>query len=132
MARRHGFGAEITSRPQEIGELHRLVAAHARDRRLAAQIGIGELVDYRGAETALEIEHVMRNAKERGDTPGIMDVLPGTARALAPDGGAVVVELQRDADDIETLLHQQRGGHRAVDAARHGDDYAALGRLLRE
>ena len=54
----------------------------------------------------------------------------GAARALAAGGGAVVVELQRDADHLEALLDQQRRRHRAVDAARHGDDHAAVARRL--
>ena len=36
--------------------------------------------------------------------------------------GAVVVKLQRHTDDVITLGFQQRGGHREIDAAGHGDD----------
>ena len=37
-------------------------------------------------------------------------------------GGAMIVELQRDADDVVALGLQQRGGHGGIDAAGHGDD----------
>ena len=36
----------------------------------------------------------------RGDAPGIMDVLSGTAGTLSPDRLAMIVKLERDADDI--------------------------------
>ncbi len=125
-------GAEIARRRQQVAELHRLVAAHAGDRRLAARVGIGEIVDHVAAEAALVVEHVMRDAQPLGDARGVMDVLPGAACALLRQGRAVVVELQRDADDVEPLLDQQRRGHRAVDAAGHGDDDAAVARRLVE
>ncbi len=40
--------------------------------------------------------------------------------------GAVVVELQRDADDVIALGLEQRGRHRQIDAAGHGDDDAGV------
>src|SRR5438034_6636292 len=36
--------------------------------------------------------------------------------------GAVIVKLQGHADDVVALGLEQRGRHRRVDAARHGDD----------
>ena len=67
------------------------------------EIAVGETVDHRLAEAAFVIEHVMRNADALGDAPGVVDVLAGAAGALAMDRGAVVVELQRDADDVVAL-----------------------------
>ena len=93
-------------------------------------IGIGEIVDHVFAEAALVIEHVMRDAERLGDARGIADILAGAAGALAPRRGAVIVELQGDADDLAALLDEQRGRDRAVDAARHGDDNAARRRLV--
>src|SRR5258708_28113149 len=52
----------------------------------------------------------------------IVNVASGAARALAMGGRAVVIKLQRDADDIITLGFQQRSRHRRIDTARHGDD----------
>jgi hypothetical protein len=68
----------------------------------------------------------VRNADTLGDPAGVMDILAGAARALAMGGGAVVVELQRDADDIVALGDEQRGGDRGIDAARHGDHHARV------
>ena len=39
---------------------------------------------------------------------------------------AVVVKLQRDADDVVALGLEQRRRHRGIDAARHGDDDAGV------
>ena len=61
----------------------------------------------------------MRNAEPIRDVPGIMDVLAGTAGALAVGGRAMIVELQGDADDIIALGLEQRRGRRRIDAAGH-------------
>src|SRR5579883_1757383 len=95
------IGAEVARGRQEVAELDRLVAAHARDRCFAAQIGIGEIVDDGATEALLVIENVMRDAEALGDARGIANVGAGAARALAPDRRAVVIELQGDADHLE-------------------------------
>jgi len=41
----------------------------------------------------------------------------------------MVVELQGDADDVIALALEQRGGHRAVDAAGHGDDDSLVAKI---
>jgi hypothetical protein len=64
----------------------------------------------------------MRNADPLGDIARVMDVLTGAAGALAMGGRAMIVELQRDADDVVALGLQQRGRHRGIDPAGHGDD----------
>ena len=56
----------------------------------------------------------------------VVDVLARAAGALAVGRGAVVVELQRHADDVVALGLEQRGRHRGVDAAGHGDDDAGV------
>ena len=54
----------------------------------------------------------MRNADPLGDVAGVVNVLPGAAGALAMGGGAMVVKLQGDADDVIALGLQQRSRHR--------------------
>ena len=66
----------------------------------------------------------MRNADALGHGAGVMDVAAGAAGALAVGCSAVIVELQRDADDVVAGIGQKRGGDRGIDAARHGDDDA--------
>ena len=91
---------ELAGPRQEIGELDRLVAADAGHRRVARDIAVDEIVDHRFAEAALEIEHIMGDAELGRDPAGIMDVLAGAAGALAPHRLAMIVELERDADDL--------------------------------
>ena len=86
------------------------------------RIAIREILDDGFAKTAFVVQHVVRNAEAFGDVAGVVNVLPGAAGALAMGGRAMIVELQGDADDVIALGLQQRGRHRRIDAARHGDD----------
>ena len=115
-------GAELARGRQQIAELDRAVALDAWHRRLARGVAVGEIIDHRFAKTALVVQHVMRDADPLGDIAGVVDVLPGAAGALAMGGRAMIVQLQRDADDVIPLGLQQRSRHRRIDAARHGDD----------
>ena len=122
MPRCQRIGAEIARRFQQVAELDALVAADARDRRLAAAVALGEILDDRFAEPGLVIEHVMRDAEKFGDARCIADILSRAAGPLAAGRGAVVIKLQCDADDLEPGARQQRRDHRGVDAARHRHD----------
>jgi hypothetical protein len=64
----------------------------------------------------------MRDADPLGDIARIVDVLPGAAGALAMGSRPMIVKLQRDADDVVPFGLQQRGRHRGIDAAGHGDN----------
>ena len=119
------LGAQLARRIHQIGELHFLVAAHAGDRRLAARIGIGEILDHVLAEAAFVIQHIMRNADGFGDAFGVVDILPGTAGAFFLLH-RVRIELQGDADHVIALTLEQRGGDGGIHAARHGGDNTAF------
>ena len=113
-------------------ELHGLVAADAGNGRLAAQVGVGEILDHLLAEAAFIVEHVVGDAHGVGGRARIMDVLAGAAGALLLDGLAVVVELQGDAHHLIAGPSQEGGGHGGVDAARHGrNDARANGQAHR-
>ena len=124
MAGRQHLGAELARGLQQVAELDRLIAVHARHRRFAGHVALGETVDHRFLEAALVVEDVMRNADPFGHRAGVMDVAAGAAGALAMGRGAVIVKLQRDADDVVSGVGQKRRGDRGIDAARHGDDDA--------
>jgi hypothetical protein len=124
MARRQRRGAERLGPGKEIGELDRLIAAHARHRGLAGQIAVGEIVDDGLAELRFEIEDVMRNVEPGGDPAGIVDIAPGAAGPGLAGRGAVIIELQGDADDVVARMLEQAGDHRRIHAARHGHDDA--------
>ncbi len=104
--------AKVACGRQEIAKLDALIASNARDRSFAALIGVGEILDDFFAKPILVIEYVMGDAEPLGDARGVVDVLPGAAGALARDSGAVVVKLQRNADDLEAALGQHGRGHR--------------------
>ena len=114
--------AEFARGRQQIAKLDRAVALDAGHRRFAQCIAVGEIVDHQFAKAALVIQHVVRDADPLGDIARIVDVLPGAAGALAMGGRAMIVKLQRDADDVVAFGLQQRSRHRGIDAARHGDD----------
>ncbi len=132
VAGRERLGAELARGRQQIVELDRLVALHARHRRLARHVALGETVDHRRLEAALIVEHVMRNADVAGDPAGVVDVAPRAAGALAVARFAVVVKLQRDPDHVIAFGLEQRRGDRRVDAARHGNDDAGVARRTLE
>ena len=64
----------------------------------------------------------MRNPDPFRDIARVVDILTGAAGALAMGRRTMIVELQRDADDVVAFGLQQRGRHRGIDAAGHGDD----------
>ena len=128
MAGRQELGAEFARGLEQVAEFDRLIALHARHRRLAGNVALGEAVDHRFLEAALVIEHVMRNADALGDGAGVMNVAAGATGALAVRRRPVIVELQRDADHVVAGLGKQRRRDRRIDAARHGDDNARVGR----
>ena len=127
---RHAVGLQIPRRRQQVAELDPLVAADAGHRRRPGEIGVGELVDHAFPEAVLVVEHVVREPHRLGDPPRVVNVAPGAAGALPACGRAVVVELQRDADDVVALFGQHRRHDRAVDTPRHRDDDARVTRGL--
>ena len=124
VARRHGLGAQVAGDVQQVAELDRLIAADAGDRGLALQIGVGELIDHSVLEPALVVQDIVGNADHLGGQTGVVDVLARTAGALLLQRRAVVVKLQRDADDVIARLVQQGGDDGGVHPARHGRDDA--------
>jgi hypothetical protein len=59
----------------------------------------------------------MRDAERLADAAGIVDILAGAARAGAVHGGAMIVELQGDAEHVIALALQNAGHDGTVDAA---------------
>ena len=132
MAGRQDVGAKVARCLEEIGKFDVLVAGDAGDWRLARHIAACEGVDDLFAEAGFVIQHVMGNAKALGDPTGIVDILAGAAGALAMGGGAMVVKLQRDADDVIAFLLQKRCHNGGIDPAGHGHDHARVRRRPRQ
>ena len=116
-------GAKLACGSEKVAELDRLVAFEARHRRLAGDVTVGEAIDHRLLEAALVVEHVMRNADAFGNGAGIVNIAAGATGPLAMGRRAMVVELQRDPDDVVPGVSQKRRRNRGVDPARHGDDH---------
>ncbi len=127
MAGGEAVGAEVAGEGEQVGELDRLVARHAGDRGSAAGIFVGEALDDRIAEAGLVVEDVMGDPEPLGDGLGVVDVAAGAAGLRAADRLAMVVELEGDPDHLGAGAGGERGDHRAVDPARHGDDDPGLG-----
>ena len=72
----------------------------------------------------------MRKAHGFSHTPRIMDIAARATGTFLGQRRPVIVKLQRDTHHIIALFGQNRGHHRAIDAARHGDDDAGLRRGL--
>ena len=70
MAGGKAIRAQIARQPEQIGEFRPHVALHARDRRAARQIFVGEVVDHRRAEAGFVIEHVMGDPEPVGQNIG--------------------------------------------------------------
>ena len=126
MAGGERVGAEVARGVEQVGELHPLVAAHARHGGEATTVGVHEIVDDRGSESALVVEHIMWDAEAPGDAAGVVDV-PPRAAAAAGRVVAAVEQLECEPDDFTAGLDEQRSGGGAVDAARHGDGDASAG-----
>src|SRR4029077_11932374 len=107
MSGRERSRAEILCGLQHIGELDLLVAGNARHRGLALEIAVGKRAHHLVGEALFVVQHVMRDVQRLGHSGSILDVLPGAARAFAPDGLAMIVELERDADDVIALALEQ-------------------------
>ena len=126
MPGRQCLRAQIARGAEQVAELDGLIAADTGDRGFAAHIGVDEIVDHAFAELAFVVEHIVRNADLLGDIARVMDILPGAARALPLHRLAMVVELQRDPDDVVSRLLKQGRGDGGIHAARHGDDDARI------
>ena len=124
MAGGHGFGAEVAGDIEQVVKLDRLVAAYARHRGFAAQVTIGEFLDHRVTETAFVIEHIVGDADLFGSHAGVVDILASAAGTGLFQRRAVIVKLERDADDFIAGLMQEGGDHSGIDSAGHGGDHA--------
>ena len=124
VAGRQAVRAQIPRRLQQVREFDRLVAPDAGNGGRTRQICISKVFHDLLTELRLVIQHIVRNADLIRYVAGIVDILPRTTGALLLDGGAMIVQLQRDADDIIALRLQHGGHNGTVDTARHGGDNA--------
>ena len=126
MTRCQAIGAELARHAEQVGEFRPHVAADTGDGRTAGEIFVGELLDDFLAKCAFMVEHVMRDPEPVGHCARIADIVARAAGTLAPGGGPVIIELQRDADHLGPAGRSERGDDRGIDAAAHRHDDAAF------
>lgn len=68
----------------------------------------------------------MRNADRLADAAGVVDILTGAAGAGPVHRRAMIVKLQRDAENVVALAFEKPRHDGRVDAAGHGDDDARI------
>src|SRR3546814_2641311 len=81
MTGRERVGAQVARQLEQIGELRPHVALHARDRRAAGEIFVGEIVDHLLAEARFVVEDVMRDAQPVAHRARVADVAARAARS---------------------------------------------------
>ena len=104
---------------QQAVELHGAVALDARVRRppprMLPHVGRHDVA----VELLGQVEDVVGDAELLGHPAGVLDV--GHRAAARVRGPAP--QLERGADDLMALLHQERGRDGGVDASRHGHEH---------
>ena len=93
---------------------------------MAVGVALGEVVDDRILEALLEVQDVVGDAQLVSDVFRIVNVLTGAASTFFADSLAMIIKLERHADDLVTGFGENRGNTGAVDAAGHGDHDPAL------
>src|ERR1700732_3521045 len=132
MAGRQDIGAEVLRRFKQIGEFDFAVASDARYGRLARRITLRERRDDLAPEPLLVVKDIVRDAEAGGGKTRIMNVLSGATGSFAVNRRAMVIKLQRHADNLVALLLEKSGHYRGVATTRHPDDHPRLRRGLIE
>jgi hypothetical protein len=127
VARRHLLAAEALRQTVERGELQAAVAGHARDRRLAFEVGVDERLDHVALELAFEVQDVEREAQVPGHAPRVVHVVEraaarrqGLAVLVHAQPPPLIPKLHREADQLVPRVLQHRRRRRTIDAAAHG------------
>ena len=121
--------AELVRALDEPAELQILVAHHARVRRAAGLVFIGEVLDDVLLKLGRFVDEVIRDAKLVADRPGVRDGLRSAALVFGAVDAVLRPELERDAHHVVALLQQQGRGGGGIHSSAHADHDACL--LLR-
>src|SRR3990172_10409419 len=122
MTRGHVIGTQSQCTLEEEFPAYLPIAGQAGIRGLAAGVTIQEVLHDDIAEAFLGVDHIEWNphlpshAARNTHRRWCAAAVAGLAAGFGP-------EAQHHADHFVTVLLQQRGGYRAVDAAAHGDHY---------
>ena len=101
-----------------------LVAHHARIRRAAGLVFVGEILDDVLLEFRRLVNEVIRDVELVADGAGVGDGLRAAAFVLGAVHAILRPELERDADDLVALLEQKRRRGGGVNSPAHATDNA--------
>ena len=115
--------AELVRPVNQPAELQILIAHHARIRRAAGLVFIGEILDDLLLKFGRLVNEVIRDAQLVADGARIGDGLRAAAFVLGARHAILRPEFERDADDIVALLEQKRRRRGGIDSSAHADDH---------
>ncbi len=132
MSRRDEIRAELIRAVNQSTELQILIAHHARVRRAAGLVFVGEVLDDVLLEFCRLVNEVIRDVELVADGARVGDGLRAAAFVLRAVHAILRPEFQRDADDLVTLLDQKRRRRRGINSSAHAaDDALTLLRIHR-
>ncbi len=110
-------------------ELEVVVAERAGNRRAPGEILADKGAHHVLLEALLLVDDVVRNAEVLGHAARVVDVveraaaagLGGVGNAVLAGQAGLVPELQGEADNIVTVLGEDRRDRRGVDSSGHGN-----------
>ena len=115
--------AELIGAVNEPAELQVLIAHHARVRRAAGLVFVGEVLDDVLLEFRRLVNEVIRDVELVADGARVGDGLRAAAFVLGTIHAILRPELERDADDIVALLNQKRRRRRGINSSAHAADH---------
>ena len=124
--------AKLVRAVNQPAKLQILIAHHARIRRAAGLVFVGEVLDDVLLEFRRLVNQVIRNVELVADGARVGDGLRAAAFVLGAVHAILRPELERDADDLVALLQQQRRRGGGVHSPAHAaDDALTLLRIHR-
>ena len=132
MSRGDEIRAELVRAVNEPAELQILIAHHARIRRAAGLVFVGEVLDDVLLEFRRLVNEVIRDVELVADGARVGDGLRAAAFVLRAVHAILRPELERDADDLVALLEQKRRRGGGINSSAHAaDDALTLLRIHR-
>src|SRR5690242_15221537 len=114
MACRNEPSSELVRAVNESAEFQILIAHHARIRRTASFVLVGEVLNYLGLKLFGFVNEVIRNAQFVTNRTSVCDGLRAAALVFGTRDAVLGPEFQSDADNVVALFEQKRGSSRGI------------------
>ncbi len=105
---------KFAGRVKQIVELYLLIADDTWYWRFAARIAVSKAFNDALFEAFFIVQNIVRDAKSIGNGSRIIYVLTGTTCAFFSRSLAMIVQLQRNADDVIPLIFKDGGSDGGV------------------